>query len=225
MKDILDIRMIAALLLIVFLSGCTTTDPYTREKKMSKTATGATIGAVVGAAAGALTGGDSGQRRQRALVGAGVGALAGGGVGYYMDRQEQKLRIQLENTGVSITRNGDNIILNMPGNVTFNTDSAMIKGSFYDVLSSVVLVVREFDKTTIVITGHTDSTGSDQYNQTLSEQRSTSVGQYFMAQGIDRMRIMTIGYGESRPIADNSSEQGRQLNRRVELTLVPLTQG
>ena len=225
MRDLFDIRLIAAVLLIVFLSGCTTTDPYTREKKVNKTTKGATIGAIVGAAAGALTGGDSRERRQRALIGAGVGALAGGGVGYYMDRQEQKLRMQLENTGVSVTRNGDNIILNMPGNVTFNTDSAMIKGSFYDVLSSVVLVVKEFDKTIIEIAGHTDSTGSDQYNQNLSEQRATSVGQYFMAQGIDRMRIMTRGYGESRPIADNATEQGRQLNRRVELTLVPLTQG
>ncbi len=225
MRDFVDIRLIAAVLLIVFFCGCTTTDPYTREEKVNKTTKGATIGALVGAAAGALTGGDSRERRQRALIGAGVGALAGGGVGYYMDRQEQKLRMQLENTGVSVTRNGDNIILNMPGNVTFNTDSAMIKGSFYDVLSSVVLVVKEFDKTIIEIAGHTDSTGSDQYNQNLSEQRAASVGQYFMAQGIDRMRIMTKGYGESRPIADNATEQGRQLNRRVELTLVPLTQG
>jgi len=225
MRDYFDIRLITALLLIVFLSGCTTTDPYTREQKMSKTATGATIGAVVGAAAGALTGGNGRERRQRALIGAGVGALTGGGVGYYMDRQEQKLRMQLENTGVSVTRNGDSIILNMPGNVTFNTDSSMIRGSFYDVLSSVVLVVKEFDKTIIEIAGHTDSTGSDQYNQNLSEQRASSVGQYFMAQGIDRMRIMTKGYGESRPIADNNTEQGKQLNRRVELTLVPLTQG
>ena len=225
MKDLFDIRLIALFLLIVFLSGCTTTNPYTREQKMSNATTGATIGAVVGAAAGALTGGNSRERRQRALLGAGVGALTGGGVGYYMDRQEQKLRMQLENTGVSVTRNGDSIILNMPGNVTFNTDSAMIRGSFYDVLSSVVLVVKEFDKTIIEIAGHTDSTGSDQYNQNLSEQRASSVGQYFMAQGIDRMRIMTKGYGESRPIADNTSEQGKQLNRRVELTLVPLTQG
>ena len=225
MRDYFDIRLITALLLIVFLSGCTTTDPYTREQKMSKTATGATIGAVVGAAAGALTGGNGRERRQRALIGAGVGALTGGGVGYYMDRQEQRLRMQLENTGVSVTRNGNNIILNMPGNVTFNTDSAMIRGSFYDVLSSVVIVVKEFDKTIIEIAGHTDSTGSDQYNQNLSEQRALSVGQYFMAQGIDRMRIMTLGYGESRPIADNTTEQGKQINRRVELTLVPLTQG
>jgi outer membrane protein OmpA-like peptidoglycan-associated protein len=224
MRKFFDIRIIAAFILIVFLSGCAT-DPYTREKKMSKTATGATIGALVGAAAGALTGGDSRQRRQRALIGAGVGALAGGGVGYYMDRQEQKLRMQLENTGVSVTRDGDNIILNMPGNVTFNTDSAEIKGAFYDVLSSVVLIVKEFDKTIIEIAGHTDSTGSDQYNQNLSEQRSASVGQYFMAQGIERMRIITKGYGESRPIADNTTAQGKQLNRRVELTLVPLTSG
>lgn len=224
MRDYSDIRLIAAFILIVFLSGCTTTDPYTRENKMNKTTKGATIGAVVGAAAGALTGGNSKERRQRALIGAGVGALTGGGVGYYMDRQEQKLRMQLENTGVSVTRSGDNIILNMPGNVTFNTDSANIRGSFYDVLSSVVLVVKEFDKTLIEIAGHTDSTGREAYNQNLSEQRSASVGQYLVAQGIDRMRIITRGYGELRPVANNATEQGRQLNRRVELTLVPLTQ-
>jgi len=224
MYKYIGIRLIAGAILIVFLSGCAT-DPYTGERKMSKAGAGATIGAVVGAAAGALSGKNSRQRRQRALLGAGVGALAGGGVGYYMDRQEQKLRMQLQNTGVSVTRDGENIILNMPGNVTFNTDSADIKSSFYDVLNSVMLVLKEFDKTLIEIAGHTDSTGSDQYNQGLSERRSTSVGQYFMAQGIDRMRVMTIGYGESRPIADNATPQGRELNRRVELTLVPLTQG
>lgn len=224
MQKYMDIRLIAGAILIVFLCGCAT-DPYTGEKKMSKTAAGATIGAAVGAAAGALSGKNSRQRRQRALIGAGVGALAGGGVGYYMDRQEEKLRTQLQNTGVSVTRDGDNIILNMPGNVTFNTDSADIRSNFYDVLNSVVLVLKEFDKTLIEIAGHTDSTGSDQYNQSLSERRSASVGQYFMAQGIDRMRVMTAGYGETHPIADNTTPQGRELNRRVELTLVPLTQG
>lgn len=224
MRRFSDIRLLAVFILFVFLCGCAT-DPYTGEKKMSKTAAGAGIGAVVGAAAGILTGDDSHERRQRALIGAGVGALAGGGVGYYMDRQEQKLRMQLQNTGVSVTRSGNNIILNMPGNVTFNINSANIKAAFYDVLSSVVLVLKEFDKTTIEVAGHTDSTGSDAYNQTLSEQRAASVAQYLMAQGINRMRIITRGYGESRPIADNSTEQGRQLNRRVELTLVPLTQG
>lgn len=218
-----DVRLIAAFLLIVFLGGCAT-DPYTGEQKMSKAAAGASIGAVVGAAAGMISGDDSRERRQRALIGAGVGALAGGGVGYYMDRQEQKLRARLQNTGVSVTRSGDNIILNMPGNVTFNTDSSDIRASFYDVLNSVVLVVKEFDKTLIEVAGHTDSTGSDQYNQSLSERRAGSVGQYFIAQGIPGMRVMTRGYGELRPIADNNSPQGRELNRRVELTLVPLTQ-
>ncbi|HHO76497.1 MAG TPA: glycine zipper 2TM domain-containing protein [Deltaproteobacteria bacterium] len=224
MQKYIGIRLIAGAVIIAFFCGCAT-DPYTGERKMSKSAAGATIGAAVGAAAGALSGKDSRQRRRNALIGAGVGALAGGGVGYYMDRQEEKLRMQLQNTGVSVTRDGDNIILNMPGNVTFNTDSADIRSNFYDVLNSVVLVLKEFDKTLIEIAGHTDSTGSDQYNQSLSERRSASVGQYFMAQGVDRMRVMTVGYGEMSPIADNATPEGRERNRRVELTLVPLTQG
>ena len=223
MRYMFDLRMMAVFLLLAFVAGCAT-DPYTGEKKMSKTAAGATIGAVVGAAAGALTGDNSRERRQRALIGAGIGGLTGGGVGYYMDRQEQKLRMQLAGTGVSVTREGNNLILNMPGNITFNTDSAEIKASFYDVLNSVTLVLKEFDKTLIEVAGHTDSTGSDAYNQSLSERRAASVGQYFIAQGVDRLRVATGGFGESRPVASNETPQGRELNRRVELTLVPLTQ-
>ncbi|MDX1824425.1 MAG: OmpA family protein [Thiohalomonadales bacterium] len=209
---------------VIFLaSACTTIDPYTREEKTSKATTGAIIGAVGGAVVGAVSGSDSRDRRNRALIGAGIGALAGGSVGYYMDVQEAKLRKQLEGTGVRVVRNGDNITLVMPGNVTFDVDKADIKASFYPVLDSVALVVDEYDKTIIDVVGHTDSTGSHQYNQALSERRADSVARYLISQKVDRVRIETFGMGETRPIASNATAEGRQLNRRVELTLIPVT--
>jgi outer membrane protein OmpA-like peptidoglycan-associated protein len=204
------------------VSGCTT-NPYTGEKQTSKAAIGAGIGAAAGAAVGALSGGHSKERRKKALIGAGVGALAGGGVGYYMDVQEAKLRDQLQGTGVGVTRVGDEIVLNMPGNVTFATNSSDVKANFFGVLNSVALVLKEYEKTVIEVAGHTDSSGADSYNQSLSERRARSVGHYLNSQGIDQMRLITIGYGESRPIADNESSNGRQQNRRVELTLAPIT--
>ncbi|HDP26497.1 MAG TPA: cell envelope biogenesis protein OmpA [Deltaproteobacteria bacterium] len=207
----------------LFLGGCAT-DPYTGEKKMSKTAWGSIIGTVGGAAVGAAVTGHE-DRRKGMLIGAGVGALSGAGVGYYMDRQEAKLREQLQGTGVSVTRQGDILVLNMPGHVTFEFDSYNINAGFYDVLNSVVIVLKEYEKTLINISGHTDSIGSDAYNQTLSERRAASVGQYFISQGITNMRIMTQGFGKTRPIASNDTDAGRQLNRRVELELVPLTEG
>ncbi|MFY9399018.1 MAG: OmpA family protein [Desulfomonilia bacterium] len=222
MKRIATICLILGVGIFV-LQGCAT-DPYTGERKMSKTAWGSIIGATTGAAVGAATGKDSEDRRKRALIGAGVGTIAGGGVGLYMDKQEAKLRQQLQNTGVSVTRQGDRIYLNMPGNITFKVDSADINANFYDVLNSVVLVLKEYNKTLINITGHTDSTGSDSYNLTLSQKRAASVGQYLASHGIDPMRIATQGMGESAPIASNDTPEGRQLNRRVELELVPLTQ-
>jgi outer membrane protein OmpA-like peptidoglycan-associated protein len=205
------------------VSGCTTTNAYTGERQVSKTAKGAGIGALAGAALGALTGDNSKERRKRALIGAGVGALAGGAVGQYMDRQEAKLRAQLQNTGVSVTRVGDEIILNMPGNITFATGSADLNASFFSVLDSVALVLKEFDKTIIDVAGHTDSVGSDQTNQALSERRANTVAQYLRSKGVSDQRIMAVGYGESRPIASNDTPEGRQQNRRVELTLSPLT--
>jgi outer membrane protein OmpA-like peptidoglycan-associated protein len=214
----------AALCASVALLGCTT-DPYTGEKQGSKTGYGAAIGAVAGAAIGLATGHDAKSRRKNALIGAGVGGLAGSGVGYYMDRQEQKLRQQLQGTGVSVTRQGDNIILNMPGNVTFQTASADLNPSFLNVLNSVALVGKEFDKTLMSVEGHTDNVGKDDYNQKLSEQRASSVATYLSSQGIPPNRLMAIGYGETQPIAGNDSEAGRSQNRRVEIHLEPLKQG
>lgn len=207
------------------VSGCTTTNAYTGEKQVSKTVKGAGIGALAGAALGALTGDNSKERRKRALIGAGVGALAGGAVGQYMDRQEAKLRAQLQGTGVSVTRVGDDIVLNMPGNITFATGSADLNSSFFGVLDSVALVLKEFDKTVIDVAGHTDNVGSDQVNQALSERRANTVAQYLRSKGIVDQRIATVGYGETRPIASNDTPDGRQQNRRVELTLSPITSG
>jgi outer membrane protein OmpA-like peptidoglycan-associated protein len=211
--------------MLAVLAGCYALDPYTQEKEVSKTTKGAVIGGITGAVAGILTGDDSRERRKRALIGAGAGALAGGAVGNYMDRQEAKLRAQLQGTGVSVTRNGNNITLNMPGNITFQTDSADLRGDFFDVLNSVTLVLKEYDKTLVEVAGHTDSTGSDEYNKALSERRATSVAQYLSSRGINQQRIMTVGAGESYPVASNDTTEGRQLNRRVELSLEPVTAG
>lgn len=201
------------------LAACTT-DPYTGERKASKAGIGAGVGAAVGALGGALIGG--GDTRTRVLIGAGVGALAGAGVGYYMDRQEAKLRDRLQSTGVSVTRQGDNIILNMPSNITFGVDQSDIRANFYEVLNSVAIVLDEFDKTLVDVMGHTDSTGSAEYNIDLSLRRASSVGQYLVSQGVDGRRLLVKGFGEERPIADNSTEAGRAANRRVEIQISPL---
>lgn len=214
------VRIAAAATAAAFIAACVT-DPYTGEKKVSKTVIGAGIGAAAGAGIGALTGRD---RAKNAAIGAGAGALAGGAVGAYMDVQEAKLRKQLENTGVSVTREGDNILLNMPGNITFGFDRSEVRSDFYPVLNSVVLVLQEYKKTLIEVTGHTDSVGQDAYNQSLSERRAQSVGQYLIAQGVMPARVVAKGLGERFPIASNDSEAGRQQNRRVELRLIPLTE-
>jgi len=212
-----------AVSLLVAVSACTTLDPYTREEKTSNAAKGAGIGAATGAAIGLLTGDDSAERKKRALILAGAGAVAGGGVGYYMDQQEMELRQKLEGTGVSVTRDGDNITLNMPGNVTFAVDSSDISADFYPVLNSVALVLNEYEKTMVEVAGHTDSTGSASYNQQLSQLRATSVSSYLSGHEVRVDRMMTLGAGESRPIASNDSQAGRQQNRRVEITIVPIT--
>jgi len=210
-------------LAVVMLSACTTLDPYTRQEKTSNAAKGAMIGAATGAVVGLLTGDDSAERKKRALIGAGVGAIAGGSVGLYMDNQEMKLRRELEGTGVSVTRIGDNITLNMPGNVTFAFDSSDINAGFYPVLDSVSKVLKEFDRTFIEIAGHTDSTGSESYNLKLSQRRASSVAAYLRSRHIMLERMIIVGAGETHPIASNDTKEGQAQNRRVELTIVPVT--
>ncbi len=219
-------KMILAMtVMTVFVSGCNTLDAYTREEKTSSATKGALIGAAAGVVAGLISGDDALERRQHAMIGAGLGALVGGGIGRYQDKQESALRAELEGTGVSVVRNGDNITLNMPGNVTFGTDSSDLSPAFFSVLNSVGKVLAEFEQTVVEVAGHTDSTGSDAYNQSLSERRANSVSTYLRGQGVISQRVITLGMGEGRPVADNSSDSGRQANRRVEITMVPLTAG
>lgn len=212
-------KILIAALTVIFVSGCTT-DPYTGQSKVSNLAAGAGLGAAAGAGLGMLAGGDD---RKNALIGAGIGALAGGAIGGYMDQQENQLRAQLQGTGVSVTRVGDRIILNMPSNITFDTDQAAVKPEFYPTLNSVALVLQKFNRSLVDVAGHTDSTGSDSYNLTLSQQRAQSVSSYLISQGNDGRRFYTQGFGESRPIADNSTEAGRAANRRVEIQISPLS--
>ncbi len=211
-----------AVAVIFGFTACSTVTPYTGEQQTSKLAIGAGIGAATGAAIGALTA-KSKNRRKNALIGAGIGGVAGGSVGYYMDVQEVKLRQELQATGVSVTRNGDSIILNMPGNITFTTGSYNLKPEFYDVLNSVSVVLKKYKKTVIDVIGHTDSVGSDTYNQALSESRANSVAIFLSSKGVLSQRILTAGYGESQPIASNSTDSGRAQNRRVTLQLTPIT--
>ena len=219
----MKLKALGLLATVTVVSACTTLDPYTREEQMARAQRNALIGAAAGAVAGLITGDSSMERKKRAIVGAGIGALAGGGVGAYMDRQESRLRAELDRTGVSVTRIGDNITLNMPGNVTFALDSADLNAGFYEVLNAVALVIDEYEQTVVEVAGHTDSTGTNAYNQQLSERRAASVASYLVTRGVLGERIIEVGMGEERPIADNSTEAGRQANRRVELTLVPLT--
>src|SRR5512144_1279731 len=196
----------------LLLAACQTTNPYTGQQQTSNTAKGAGIGAAAGAVIGALAGGS----RKSALIGAGIGVLAGGATGKYMDDEEAKLRTQLQGTGVSVTRNGDNLILNMPGNITFPTNQSDVNASFYPVLNSVALVLKQYDKTMIDVVGHTDSTGTMQLNMQLSQARASSVGTYLQNQGVLAARIATQGVGPQYPIASNDTVEGRAQNRRVE---------
>lgn len=221
-------KLIAVLSLVsvAALSGCQTFDPYTGEQKTSNTAKGAGIGAGAAMLISYLKNKDasSGDRKRRLLKAAGIGALAGGSAGYYMDTQEAALRQQLGDSGVSVVRDGNNINLIMPGNITFASNATDLKSSFYSVLDSVALVLKEFEKTTIVVAGYTDSKGADAYNQTLSVSRAQSVASYLKTREVSSARFETIGFGEKNPIADNSTTQGRAMNRRVELTLLPITE-
>lgn len=220
------IRILPAIILILLaITACETLDPYTGEKKVSNATKGAAIGAAAGAVVGAISGDNSRERRKRALIGAGVGGLAGGAVGVYMDNQEAELRRELEGTGVSVTRIGDEITLNMPSNITFAFGSADLDARFFPVLDSVSKVVNKYNKTLVEVAGHTDSVGSVESNQSLSERRANTVAQYLISKGIVRDRTIIVGAGENMPVADNDSAEGRALNRRVELSLLPIRAG
>lgn len=215
--------LLGAAVCVTLLAGCATyTGQTTAADDANRTRRNALIGAGIGAVAGLLSGDDATERRQRALVGAGVGGLAGGAVGVYQDRQEAALRQRMAGTGVDVVRRGDNITLNMPSNITFDVDRSDLKPQFYSVLDGVAGTLNEYNQTVVEVAGHTDSTGSDAHNQTLSERRAATVASYLTSKGLLRDRFMTVGAGESRPVADNATDSGRAQNRRVEITLVPV---
>jgi outer membrane protein OmpA-like peptidoglycan-associated protein len=203
------------------LAGCQTMETATTSPDYQKTRRGAAIGAAAGAVIGLLSKGD---KLQNAMIGASIGGLAGGAIGNYQDRQERKLRQQLAGTGVEVQRVGDNITLNMPGNVTFATNSADLSAQFYPVLDQVAGTLAEYNQTVIEVAGHTDSTGSAAYNKTLSERRAESVIAYMQSRGVQRQRMIPVGAGQDYPVASNDTPEGRQQNRRVEITIVPVQQ-
>jgi len=196
------------------LTACTT-NPYTGEDQVAKTVWTTGIGTAVGAGTGALIGGKKG-----ALIGAGAGAAVGAGTGAYMDVQAAKLRQELLSTGVQVQQNGNQIVLIMPGNVTFGTNQATIEPKFEPILASVAKVIKEYDKTKIQIIGYTDNTGSVATNNALSLRRANAVSNFLRLNGVDINRIIVDGLGPQNPIASNKTAKGREQNRRVEMTLI-----
>ncbi len=213
---------LAVVLAAGFLAACTV-NPYTREEQPAKAAIGAGIGVLAGAGVGLLTGDNAKERRRNALIGAGVGGVAGGGIGYYMDVQEAKLRSGLEAAGVSVTRQGNDILLNMEQAINFDSGRHELRAEAYSVLNAVGQVLTEYEKTTIDVMGHTDSDGAADYNQALSQRRALSVASYLSAKGINGQRLLAAGYGEAAPVSSNDSEAGKQNNRRVEIRISPFT--
>ena len=202
--------------------GACVTDPETGQQRISKSA----IGGIGGALGGYLLGDIVGGRRDRTekIVGAGIGAVAGAGIGYYLDQQERELRQKTAGTGIDVVRDGDSLLLNMPSQVTFDVDSSAVKPEFRNTLNDVASTLVQYESTYIDVYGHTDSTGSDAYNQTLSERRAQSVSSYLTSRGVQSARLATRGFGESQPVASNTTEEGRAQNRRVEIRIVPVTQ-
>jgi outer membrane protein OmpA-like peptidoglycan-associated protein len=216
-------KKLIAVLAAAALAGACSTDPYTGEQKVSNTAGGAALGAGLGALAGMAVGGSRNAQRNAVLIGAGLGALTGGAIGATMDKNEADLRAQLQGTGVSVTRVGDQVVLNMPSDITFDVDRDAIKPSFRQTLNSVAIVLNRYQRTVVDVFGNTDSTGSDAHNQDLSQRRALAVANYLSQQGVDSRRFAVTGFGSTRPIATNSTAEGRALNRRVEIQLSPLT--
>lgn len=226
--------LVATAISAALLAGCATTgggyygsnpppqqnDPY--QEDVNRTQRGALIGAAVGAVAGLLSGDDATERRQHALIGAGVGGLAGGAIGRYQDNQERALRERMQGTGVDVVRDGDHITLDMPEAITFAFNSSTLNQRAYGVLDRVADTLREYDQTMIEIAGHTDSVGSDAYNDKLSRERAQAVANYLVSRGISGQRLIITAGGERYPIASNDTEAGRAENRRVEMTIVPI---
>lgn len=218
-KSRLFVSSFAAVSLLT-VSACVT-DPNTGEQKVSRTAIGGVGGAVLGGLLGGVIGGKTGR-----IVGAGLGGVAGGVVGYQMDKQIKELREKTEGTGVDVTPtdNGQAILVNLPDGVTFDVASYTLKPEFRTTLDQIAASMNQYPNSLIDVYGHTDSTGSDAYNQTLSENRASTVGNYLASRGVSPARIRTQGFGETMPVASNDTIDGRTRNRRVEIKIVPVTQ-
>ncbi|WP_037517676.1 OmpA family protein [Sphingobium yanoikuyae] len=214
--------MIAAGLAAMLTTTACTTDPETGQKRMSKAAIGGIGGALGGYLLGDLVGGR--HDRTEKILGAGIGAIAGAGIGSYMDEQERKLRQQTAGSGVDVIRQGDDLLLRMPSGITFAFNDASVQPQFRPTLDEVSSILSQYPKTYIDVYGHTDSDGSDAYNQTLSERRAQSVAGYLTSHGVQSARIATRGFGETQPIASNATEEGKAANRRVEIKISPVTE-
>lgn len=218
-------RTLIATSIFALLAGCAANSPYDNQQQQPRSSNKAAIYGGLGALGGAAIGAATSSKKDRtkgALIGAAVAGAAGAGYGYYVDKQEAELRRSMQGTGIDIQRDGDNLTLVMPGNVTFATDSANISGSFYGTLNNLAQSFNQYDQNNIEIIGHTDSTGPYQHNMNLSQRRAQSVANYLSGQGVSSMRMSVYGVGPDQPIADNHSPQGRQQNRRVEINLLPI---
>ena len=214
--------MFVACLALLASSCASYTGQTSDPNDPNRTRNNALIGAGIGAVAGLLSGSSATERRQHAMIGAGIGGLAGGAVGAYQDRQEAELRRQTAGTGIDVVRDGDVIKLNLPDGVTFDFNRTELKPQFYPALNNVAATLREYNQTIVEVSGHTDNVGSEAVNQRISEQRAQNVASYLIGQGLQRERFEVAGYNFRHPVADNSTEQGRALNRRVEIRLIPL---
>ncbi len=219
-------KLTIALSIIVLLTGCEATqrqNATTGETETNSATKGALLGAISGVALGMTTGGNAKQRRKNALVGAVGGAAVGGGIGYYFDKQEAALRQKLLNSGVQVERVGENeLLLRMKNGIGFDTNSYQLNSSIYNTLNGVASILVEYPDTSLVIEGHTDSTGSNTTNQVLSERRAEAVRSYLVSQGVAAGRAISRGLGERVPLCTNSTSAGRACNRRVEIQILPL---
>jgi outer membrane protein OmpA-like peptidoglycan-associated protein len=220
--------MLVAMLLLVLIAGCAT-DPYGNPRPATETQQGLGIGAAAGAATGALIGSLSGDAGKGALIGAVGGAIIGGAVGNYMEQQrkdfERALAEEIARGEISVEKLPDHrLVVGMTSNTSFDVDSAQIKPGYYSTMDKIAGIVNKYGKTELVVAGYTDDTGSAEYNMDLSRRRANAVENYLLADQVSPVRLRSIGYGEDRPIASNATESGRTLNRRVEITIIPVTE-
>jgi outer membrane protein OmpA-like peptidoglycan-associated protein len=214
--------LVTGVSIAALLGACTTTDPYSSTPRRNNTGTGVIAGALGGALLGYLTNtSNSEEGRKNALIGAGIGALGGAAVGAYMDRQQRDLEAELSGTGVGVARQGDNLVLRMPSDVTFASNQSSINPAFYATLDDVAAVLNRYDQSIVDIIGHADSDGAEDYNLNLSRQRASSVAQYLVNRNVLADRLYVDGRGESQPVATNATAEGKARNRRVEIVIRP----